>query len=211
MKYFSYFSQKIGFDLSCKLSPGDNLQERSKPIYWEKYHQSSNEPIVTCIIPSWLFVYLWNMYICIYWGPHGRLAITCICVGATCCNPQKIKSLLTYLLNLSSTNFVAWSWMTYLELCPYHCWKWLQQQAADAAPDKKCIQSDIFLISPCGYSIIEAPHHGTSNEYSKHVFVEKWEKYQYSFGWKSAYLKFCWADKLLTLVMLNKLRCHTHY
>ena len=60
--------------------------------------QSSNESIVTCTIPSWHFVYLCNMYICIYWGPHGRLAITCICVGAKCCNPQKIKSLLTYLL-----------------------------------------------------------------------------------------------------------------
>ena len=24
LKYFSYFSQKIGFDISCKLSPGEN-------------------------------------------------------------------------------------------------------------------------------------------------------------------------------------------
>ena len=44
------------------------------------------------------FCLLCNMYICIYWGHHGRLAITCICVGAKCCNPQKIKLLLTYLL-----------------------------------------------------------------------------------------------------------------
>ena len=37
---FSYFSQKIGFGISCKLSPeissGDNLHEMPKPIFWEK-------------------------------------------------------------------------------------------------------------------------------------------------------------------------------
>ena len=27
-----FFFQKIGFDISCKLSPGDNLLEKSKPI-----------------------------------------------------------------------------------------------------------------------------------------------------------------------------------
>ena len=37
----SCFSQKIGFDTSCKLSPMDNLHEVSnlifmKPIFWEK-------------------------------------------------------------------------------------------------------------------------------------------------------------------------------
>ena len=32
------FSQKIGFDISCKLPPfGDNLYEMSKPTSWEKY------------------------------------------------------------------------------------------------------------------------------------------------------------------------------
>ena len=41
---FFYLSQKIGFDLSCKMSPGfdfscfgDSLLERSKPIFWENY------------------------------------------------------------------------------------------------------------------------------------------------------------------------------
>ena len=35
LKYFSfYFSQKIGFDISCKI--GDNLHEMSKPIFLEK-------------------------------------------------------------------------------------------------------------------------------------------------------------------------------
>ena len=30
------FSHKIGFEISCKLSHGDNLHEISKPISWEK-------------------------------------------------------------------------------------------------------------------------------------------------------------------------------
>ena len=34
---FSYFSQKTGFDISCKLSPnGDNLHEISNPVFWGK-------------------------------------------------------------------------------------------------------------------------------------------------------------------------------
>ena len=32
LKYFSYFSQKIGFDISCKLSLGGSLHEMSNPI-----------------------------------------------------------------------------------------------------------------------------------------------------------------------------------
>ena len=32
-KYFSYLPQKIGFDISCKLSP----KGMSKPIFWKKY------------------------------------------------------------------------------------------------------------------------------------------------------------------------------
>ena len=48
------------------------------------------------------FKFLWLlMYICIYLGPHGRLAITCIFVYAKCCHPLKIKSLLSYLLTYS--------------------------------------------------------------------------------------------------------------
>ena len=36
LKYFSYFSQKIGFDISCKLSPKEySLQEMSKPVFWD--------------------------------------------------------------------------------------------------------------------------------------------------------------------------------
>ena len=36
---FSYFSKKIGFDISCKLSPREenNLHELLKPIFWENY------------------------------------------------------------------------------------------------------------------------------------------------------------------------------
>ena len=30
---FSYFSKKKGFDISCKMSYGDNLHKMSKPIY----------------------------------------------------------------------------------------------------------------------------------------------------------------------------------
>ena len=30
-------SVEEGFDISCKLSLGDNLHEMSKPISWEKY------------------------------------------------------------------------------------------------------------------------------------------------------------------------------
>ena len=32
----SYFFQKIGSDMSCELSPGDNLHEMSNPLSWEK-------------------------------------------------------------------------------------------------------------------------------------------------------------------------------
>ena len=33
---FSYFSQKTGFDISCRLSSGDNLHEMANPIFWKK-------------------------------------------------------------------------------------------------------------------------------------------------------------------------------
>ena len=33
LKHVSYFPQKIDFDISCNLSPGDNLHEISKPVY----------------------------------------------------------------------------------------------------------------------------------------------------------------------------------
>ena len=33
---FVVFFQKIDFDILCKLSPGDNLHEMSKPIFWKK-------------------------------------------------------------------------------------------------------------------------------------------------------------------------------
>ena len=38
---FVPFFQKIGLDISCKLSPpfGDNLYETSKPVFWEKYEK----------------------------------------------------------------------------------------------------------------------------------------------------------------------------
>ena len=35
LKYFSYFSQKIGFGSSCNMSYGDNLHEMPKSIFWE--------------------------------------------------------------------------------------------------------------------------------------------------------------------------------
>ena len=36
--FFSYIFQKMGFDISCKLSPtdGDNLYEMTKPVFWKK-------------------------------------------------------------------------------------------------------------------------------------------------------------------------------
>ena len=41
---FFLFSQKTGFDISCKLSPlGDNLHEMSKPVFWKKINLSSAE------------------------------------------------------------------------------------------------------------------------------------------------------------------------
>ena len=35
--FFFYFSQKTGFDISCKLSPmdGDNLHEMSNLVFWK--------------------------------------------------------------------------------------------------------------------------------------------------------------------------------
>ena len=36
MTFFLYFSQKTGFDISCKSSPIDSLHEISKPVFWEK-------------------------------------------------------------------------------------------------------------------------------------------------------------------------------
>ena len=37
LKYFSYFSQETGFDISCKfVSTGDNLHEMSNIVPWEK-------------------------------------------------------------------------------------------------------------------------------------------------------------------------------
>ena len=39
--YFSYFFQKIYFDISHKLPPfGDNLYEMSKTIFWEKLEET---------------------------------------------------------------------------------------------------------------------------------------------------------------------------
>ena len=59
--------------------------------------------IIKCTIWRWLLTVY--MYICIYWGPHGRLAITCTYfVCAKCSYPQKIKALLTYLLTYLLTN-----------------------------------------------------------------------------------------------------------
>ena len=34
LKYFSYFSQIIGFDISCKL--GNNFHKMSDPVFYEK-------------------------------------------------------------------------------------------------------------------------------------------------------------------------------
>ena len=34
-RHFDFFFLKTGFDISCKVSPGDNLHELSKPILWE--------------------------------------------------------------------------------------------------------------------------------------------------------------------------------
>ena len=36
LKYFSYFSQKINSDISCKYSFGDKSHEMSSPIFWGK-------------------------------------------------------------------------------------------------------------------------------------------------------------------------------
>ena len=37
LTFFLFFSKKIGFGISCKLSPnGDNLHEMSKPIFSER-------------------------------------------------------------------------------------------------------------------------------------------------------------------------------
>ena len=42
MKYFSYFSQKLDFDISCKMSPldGHNLHEMSNPVFWENLEKN---------------------------------------------------------------------------------------------------------------------------------------------------------------------------
>ena len=34
--FFSSFSQKMGFDISCSISTADNLHEMSKPVSLEK-------------------------------------------------------------------------------------------------------------------------------------------------------------------------------
>ena len=34
--FLYYFSQKTGFDISWKLSHGDNLHEMSNPVFWKK-------------------------------------------------------------------------------------------------------------------------------------------------------------------------------
>ena len=39
LKYFSYSSHKMGFDMSCKLSPWEKL---SNPIFWEKNKKKSH-------------------------------------------------------------------------------------------------------------------------------------------------------------------------
>ena len=45
LKYFIlFFSQKIGFDILCKLSPlGDNLHGMSKSIFWKKKKKKIRE------------------------------------------------------------------------------------------------------------------------------------------------------------------------
>ena len=53
--FFSYFSQKTGFDISCKLSPqlnflhcGDNLHEMPHPVFWKK--KKNNQNISKCCL-----------------------------------------------------------------------------------------------------------------------------------------------------------------
>ena len=41
LKYFSYFSQKTGYDISCKLSP-NNLHEMSNPVFGGKIRNMSS-------------------------------------------------------------------------------------------------------------------------------------------------------------------------
>ena len=36
LNIFLILIQKIGIDISCKLSPGDKLHELSEPIFWER-------------------------------------------------------------------------------------------------------------------------------------------------------------------------------
>ena len=41
LKYFYYFSQKTGFGISCKLSPGDNVHEMTNPFFQGKIRKIS--------------------------------------------------------------------------------------------------------------------------------------------------------------------------
>ena len=47
MKHFSYFSKKVGFDISCR---GDNLHDKSKPLFWEKIRKLSS---ICCLLNLW--------------------------------------------------------------------------------------------------------------------------------------------------------------
>ena len=47
LKYFAYFSQKIGFDILCK---SDNLYEISKPIFWGKKKKKKKILSVCCLL-----------------------------------------------------------------------------------------------------------------------------------------------------------------
>ena len=45
LKYFSYFSQKTGFEFSCKLSPMENgviLHDKSNPVFWKNSKNVTN-------------------------------------------------------------------------------------------------------------------------------------------------------------------------
>ena len=67
--FFFLFSQKTDFDISCKLSPGDNLYETSKPVFFlgklrNKCFKMSTDFYASCL--DWLkstvafFIYIYN-------------------------------------------------------------------------------------------------------------------------------------------------------
>ena len=55
--FFSYFSHKTGFDISCKLSPmdGDNLHEMSNPVF-RKIKKKKSKCCLLKILPIVLSV-----------------------------------------------------------------------------------------------------------------------------------------------------------